>query len=107
MTQGRRKKLKRVYSATKAWVRAEFAFRLGPVAYETEPTNLYLKAEAKLRKVLTGSSRLARAGKRLGCKATDFEVARRKHLKKLVGADSVPKPKKDKPPQRKRLGLFD
>lgn len=107
MTPRRRKKLRRVYSATKAWVRAEFAFRCGPAAYGNETTKRYLKAEGRLRKALIGTRGLGKAGKRLGCIDPDLDAERQKHLKKLAGVDSVPKLRKEKPLQRRRFGLFD
>lgn len=66
MTPSKLKKLKRVYRAAKALIRAEWHFRLGPIAYHTPTDKIIIKAEKKLRKAVTGHSDLGFAGEKLG-----------------------------------------
>ena len=47
--------------AIKAWIRAEWEFRLGPRAYSEWAQDLFTGAEDNLRKALTGSATLVDA----------------------------------------------
>lgn len=47
--------------AVAAWVRAEYHFRLGPNAYNSQETQWYVRSEKALRRALTGKGELSAA----------------------------------------------
>lgn len=54
--------------AVSVWVRCEWAYRLGPNAYQTPEQDELIKAEERLRRALTGKGSLGAAFERLGGK---------------------------------------
>jgi hypothetical protein len=52
--------------AVERWIKAEWAFRAGPCAYNDSVANAMLAAEDNLRKVATGKKWLMNAARRLG-----------------------------------------
>lgn len=57
--------------AVRAWVRAEYQFRLGPSAYQKPTDEWIVAAEDELRRLVTGQPELYRAAKILGCTSDD------------------------------------
>lgn len=51
-----KKENKKLKLAIGDWIKAEYAFRYGPFAYQNAVTDEWLKANRKLRRALTGTS---------------------------------------------------
>lgn len=56
----------RIIKRLRRWIKAEWAFRLGPFAFTDRTTWRYVKAERRLRAALTGKADLYAAAARLG-----------------------------------------
>lgn len=60
------KRLVKIVARVQRWIKAEWAFRLGPYAYGDKTTERYVRAERRLRAALTGKANLGEAAKLLG-----------------------------------------
>lgn len=83
-----------------AWVRAEFAFRLGPNAYQQEQTDWFIEAENELRRAISGEPGLGKAARSLGSPGAD-ELEREELAKPLKRKHLTVR--KHLTPERKRL----
>lgn len=93
--------MNRLQEAIEQWVRAEFVFRMGPMAFSDQTANWLVLAEENLRAQVTdGKTDLREAAKALGVRVERVEPTTTK---------PKPKPAPAKPVERKRLkvGLFD
>jgi hypothetical protein len=76
-----RRKYRRLKRLVERWIRAEWAFRYGPDAYQNYPTKKYLQAERRVRRAVTGTKELGKAGLRLGCKEKKFKPLKLRQAK--------------------------
>lgn len=88
--------------AVEKWIKAEWAFRLGPHAYDTKPMHNLIEAEEQLRKAVTGQKGLNNAAAEIGIDTSE--------CKKRDTPETPRRPKRRK--KRRRLkkkspGLFD
>lgn len=88
--------MSKLREAIEAWIRAEFLFRLGPFAYEDEPTKWYLEAEDRMRKAVSGEADLTEAARAIGVEVDELEEQRRNRFPR--------RPVRKAPKPRTRLG---
>lgn len=58
--------------AIKDWIKADYAFRMGPVAYTAMSQEFLIHAESGLRKAVTGTDQITEAAQRVGLPTTDW-----------------------------------
>lgn len=80
----------RLTRAIETWIRAEYFFRQGPDPYTRAGQDSLLKAEDKLRKVITGETDIIEAARALG-----VHVNKHKRLyKERMRGQDLTRPKK-------------
>lgn len=94
-------KYRNLRDAVRAWVRAEWEFRLGDDAYHGKTTDWLIDAEESLREVLTQQRSLGAAGEALG------KVMPKPRKSLTVAHKDTTEPAKKTPRARLKSGLFN
>ena len=77
------KKLKILKAAIRLWIKAEYEFRLGAVAYQPRQTTRLVAAEGLLREALTGTNDLRDAAALSGVNVEGHERVMRRANRKV------------------------